>query len=465
MTGPDIPTTATDGQSESLVSALANLSHAAEAYGRTWRVRMVAVLHLMTSFTLAPLYLLPGLVLVLSATWIGLTLILPWLPNPPSVGPVPVFPWAPLAVLLAVTASPLARLACRVQHGRLGAVFGIVESQPPDPLPSNGVPRRVVGFLFGREAWTRVGRSVVAGVHALLSGALVVALVVGGGAGAAGALLGVMYALVLGSPGEVAGLLGLVVAGPLAALAGLSLAPYLVATEVMLHRALHLDAPEVRVIRRLMHVQDSRLRMVDAAEAERRRIERDLHDGAQQRLLALSMTLTRTRTQLARDPDRALELITEAQRESKEVMEELRQVARGLHPRVLTDHGLPSALPVAAGRSPVPVEVDVELEERPSHRAEGVAYYVVCEALTNVAKHASAERVAVRARRVAALAARGGFLLRVTVADDGSGGADPEGGSGLYGLWDRVDAVDGTLTVHSPAGGGTTLTADIPWEA
>ncbi|WP_116247084.1 sensor histidine kinase [Nocardiopsis sp. FIRDI 009] len=419
----------------------------------------------MTSLTLAPLYLLPGLVLVLAATWIGLVLILPWLPGPSPVAPTRALLAVPLAVLVAVTAPPLARMACRVQRGRLGSVFGIVETGPPAPLPPGGGPGRVVGLLFGRDAWTGVGRSVLSGAHALLAGVLVVALVVCGGAGAAGALLGVMYALVLGSAGEVVGLLGLVAVGPLAALVGLRLAPYLVATEVMLYRAVHLDAPEVRVLRRLMHVQDSRLRMVDAAEAERRRIERDLHDGAQQRLLALSMTLTRARTQWARDPDRALALITEAQRESKEVLEELRQVARGLHPRVLTDHGLPSALPVAAGRSPVPVEVDVELTERPSARAEGVAYYVVCEALTNVAKHASAGRVAVRARRVCDPAARGGSLLRVTVTDDGSGGADPEAGTGLYGLWDRVDAVDGTLTVHSPTGGGTTLTADIPWEA
>ncbi|MEV2275646.1 histidine kinase [Nocardiopsis sp. NPDC049922] len=431
---------------------------------------MVAVLHLMTSLTLAVLYLLPGLLLVLSATWIGLTLILPWVPDLVPTGRRPsgvarIVADALFLLVLPVSATLLARLACRVQRDRLGSVFGIVETQPPDPLDPGGGLGRGWRFPFGRDAWAHVARSAVAGVHALLSGALAVALVVCGGAGAMGALLGVMYALVLGAPGAVAGLLVVVVVGPLAALLGLRLAPYLVATEVMLHRALHFDAPEVRVRRRLMHVQDSRLRMVDAAEAERRRIERDLHDGAQQRLLALTMTLTRARTQLARDPDRALALITEAQRESKEVMADLRQVARGLHPRVLTDHGLPSALPVAAGRSPVPVEVDVELDGRPSARAEGVAYHLVCEALTNVAKHASATRVTVSVRRVGRPTGRGGGLVRVTVADDGSGGADPEAGTGLYGLWDRVDAVDGTLTVHSPTGEGTTLTADIPWEA
>ncbi|MER6626476.1 sensor domain-containing protein, partial [Streptomyces sp. NPDC000931] len=208
----------------------------------------------------------------------------------------------------------------------------------------------------------------------------------------------------------------------------------------------------------LVEVTRSRARLVDAFETERRRIERDLHDGAQQRLLALTMTLTRARARLSHDPDGARELITEAQAESREVMTDLRQVARGLHPRVLTDHGLGAALPVAVGRSPVPVRLDVDLAERPSARAEGVAYYVVCEALTNIAKHADAEQVTVAVGRVPA-ARRGGELLCVTVTDDGVGGADPEAGTGLYGLWDRVDAVDGELTVHSPTGGGTVLTA------
>ncbi|WP_449289393.1 sensor histidine kinase [Nocardiopsis chromatogenes] len=202
--------------------------------------------------------------------------------------------------------------------------------------------------------------------------------------------------------------------------------------------------------------------MVDAAEAERRRIERDLHDGAQQRLLAVTLTLSRARSRFDRDPRGARELLDEAQAEAKEVMEELREVARGLHPRVLTDHGLEAALPVAAGRSPVPVKVEVDLEGRPSPRAEGVAYYVASEALTNVAKHARASSARIAVRRVAA---RRGAVLEVKVSDDGAGGADPERGTGLYGLWDRLDAVDGRLEVRSPEGGGTVLTAEIPWEA
>src|SRR5699024_6450287 len=223
--------------------------------------------------------------------------------------------------------------------------------------------------------------------------------------------------------------------------------------------------PEVQVRRRLLHVQDSRLRMVDAAEAERRRIERDLHDGAQQHLLALTLTLTRARVRISKDPEQALALITEAQNEAKQVMEELRQVAKGLHPRVLTDHGLASALPVAAERCPLPVRLQVLLPERPSKRAEGVAYYVACEALTNVTKHARATRVDLVAKHLPQPEHGTAGLLQLTVTDDGCGGADPEVGTGLYGLWDRLDAVDGSLTVHSPPGKGTVLTAHIPWKA
>ncbi|MFD6948550.1 two-component sensor histidine kinase [Nocardiopsis sp. TSRI0078] len=420
----------------------------------------------MTSLALALFYLAPAFMLIVSATWIGFAATAPWQPDVPRRDPDrPAVDAVAFLVALPVAATLLARLACRVQRNRLDNVFGIVETSPPDPLAAHTPLLRAWRFLFGRDAWSAVVYSTVAGAHGLLAAGAVVLLVVCGGATAAGALVGIVFVLAQGAPGDLVGPLVLVVVGPLCALVGLRLAPFVVATEVLLHRMLLFEAPEVRIRRRLVHVQDSRLRMVDAAESERRRIERDLHDGAQQRLLALSMTLTRARSRVGTDPETVLELITEAQRESREVMDELRQVARGLHPRVLTDHGLGAALPVAAGRAPVPVRVDVELGERPSPRAEGVAYYVACEALTNIAKHAGAARVTVAAERIPRPARRGGDLLRLTVTDDGAGGADPEAGTGLYGLWDRVDAVDGTLTVHSPSGEGTVLTADIPWEA
>ncbi|USY17022.1 sensor histidine kinase [Nocardiopsis exhalans] len=437
-----------------------------DARGSTWRVLLVEVLHLMTSLALALFYLLPAtLLLGTAAAWFTLALYLPWTDLSVDLS------FGRLArdtvwflVVMPAAATLLARFACQVQRDRLANVFGIVETSPPDPLADDNPWWRAWRFVFGREAWSMVVYTTVAGIHGLFAAGLVVVLVVCGGAAAVGALFGVVYILAQGSPGDLVGPMALVVAGPLAAVVGLRLTPHMISSEVLLHRLLLFDAPEVRIRRRLLHVQDSRQRMVDEAEAERRRIERDLHDGAQQRLLALTMTLTRARARLAHDPEGAGALIAEAQAESKEVMTELRQVARGLHPRVLTDHGLGAALPVAAGRSPVPARLEVDLDERPSARAEGVAYYVVCEALTNVAKHAGAEQVTVAAERVEGRG-RQGDLLRISVTDDGIGGADPEAGTGLYGLWDRVDAVDGVLTVHSPTGGGTVLTANIPWKA
>ncbi len=435
-----------------------------ETRSDTWRVRLVEVLHLMTSLALALFYLVPAVLLVTAATWLGLRLYVPLGGFPPELVPGHLLVDVVLfMVVFPAMAIVLSRLACYTQRSRLANVFGIVETRPPDPLADSGRWARGLATVFGPEAWSMVVYSTVAGLHGLLAGGLVAVLVVCGGAAALGSLFGIVYVLARGAtPVDLLGPLVLVLSGPVAVLVGLRIARLVVSSEVLLLRTLLFDAPEVRMRRRLLHVQDSRQRMVDVAEAERRRIERDLHDGAQQRLLALTLTLTRARTRLTRDPEGARDLIAEAQRESKEVMTELRQVARGLHPRVLTDHGLGAALPVAAGRSPVPVRLDLELEERPSSRAEGVAYYVVSEALTNVAKHARAGQVRVTLERIAD---RHGDSLRLTVTDDGVGGADPEAGTGLYGLWDRVDAVDGVLTVHSPEGGGTVLTAHIPWEA
>ncbi|WP_328807006.1 sensor histidine kinase [Nocardiopsis coralli] len=435
--------------------------------GTAWRQRAVEVLHLLTSLPLGVFYLLPALMLAAAVTALVLTFARPWLPWSTELGMLPTLSWEVLALaaLLCVLATLTARLACRIQRDRLDTVFGIVEADTPDPLPASGPLMRTWRFLFGARAWSMVVYSTVAGLHGLLLAGTTVVLVVCGAASALGALLGLV--VVLGRGAEGADLwwpLALMLLAPLAALAGIRLAPLVVDSEMYLHRTLLLEAPEARVRRRLMHVQDSRLRMVDAAEAERRRIERDLHDGAQQRLLALTLTLTRARARVGSDPDRALELITQAQQDSREVMDDLRQVARGLHPKVLTDHGLTSALPVAAERAPVPVRLHVDLEERPSKRAEGVAYYVVCEALANVAKHAGAEHVSIHARRIESTRPQRA-LLRVSITDDGVGGADPENGTGLYGLWDRVDAVDGHLIVGTPQGGGTVLTADIPWEA
>ncbi|WP_017607721.1 sensor histidine kinase [Nocardiopsis xinjiangensis] len=431
-----------------------------------WRTRAVQVLHLLTSLPLGLFYLLPALMLATAITALALTFAHPWLAWTQELSITPLTWHTPIyAALLCVAATLTARLACRIQRERLDTVFGIVETQTPDPLPAPGPALRTWRLLFGPHAWSMVLYSTAAGLHGLLLAGTTVLLVVCGTATAAGALLALVVILAETAPASQAWWpLALMLAAPLAALAGIRLAPLAVASEMYLHRTLLLEAPQARVRRRLLHVHNSRLRMVDAAETERRRIERDLHDGAQQRLLALTLTLTRARAHLATDPDSALDLITQAQHASHEVMDELRRVARGLHPKVLTDHGLAWALPVAAERAPVPVQLHLHLHQRPSPRAEGVAYYVVCEALTNVAKHARADQVTVRAEHIPATGPTPA-LLRVSVADNGRGGADPDRGSGLYGLWDRLDALDATLNVTTPQEGGTVLTAHIPWKA
>jgi signal transduction histidine kinase len=201
-------------------------------------------------------------------------------------------------------------------------------------------------------------------------------------------------------------------------------------------------------------LQGSRARVVDSAEAERRRIERNLHDGAQQRLVALAMNLGRARARYDEDPEAARRMLDEAHSDAKLALTELRDLARGLHPAVLTDRGLDAALSGLAARSTVPITLDVQVEPRCSPTIEAIAYFVVSEALTNAAKHAKATSARVTVRRAAQ-------SLRVVVEDDGVGGADP-GGSGLTGLADRVGGVDGSMQVQSPTGGPTVITVELP---
>ncbi|HEX5592715.1 MAG TPA: histidine kinase [Solirubrobacterales bacterium] len=199
----------------------------------------------------------------------------------------------------------------------------------------------------------------------------------------------------------------------------------------------------------------SRHRIVEAGYAERRRVERDLHDGAQQRLMALTMTLRLAREKLDGDPGTSAELLDEAMEELAAATAELREFARGIHPVVLSDRGLAAALGGLAERSPVPVEIAAAPAERLPMPVESAAYFVVAESLTNVARYADAELATVRVER------RDG-ALEVEVSDDGAGGADPDAGTGLRGLADRVAALDGSLSVRSEAGKGTTVEARIP---
>jgi signal transduction histidine kinase len=206
-----------------------------------------------------------------------------------------------------------------------------------------------------------------------------------------------------------------------------------------------------------LEVRRSRARIIEATDAERRRLERDLHDGAQQRLVALAMDLGLARERLDRGDDTAgtAELIGHAHDEAKRAITELRELVRGIHPAVLADRGLDAALSSVAARCPVPVQLDVDLAERPPAAVEATAYFVVAEALTNVAKHSYARQGWVRV-------AQRGPVVVVEITDDGVGGAVVHQSGGLAGLADRVKAVEGTMRLASPPGGPTTLMVELP---
>jgi signal transduction histidine kinase len=198
----------------------------------------------------------------------------------------------------------------------------------------------------------------------------------------------------------------------------------------------------------------SRARVIDAGLAERRELERDLHDGAQQRLVSLALCLRTIEDQLD-DPSSARELLKVAGRELEAALAELRELARGIHPAVLSERGLDAALEALAGRAPLPVRVEATIGERLSEPVQLAVYFVVSDALTNVAKYARASQATVRATR------RDGHVL-VEVSDDGVGGADPSKGSGLNGLADRISALEGRLGIRSEPAHGTVLRAEIP---
>ena len=201
-------------------------------------------------------------------------------------------------------------------------------------------------------------------------------------------------------------------------------------------------------------LQTSRARIVRAGDEQRRRLERNLHDGAQQRLVAATLLLRVAQAQLEKDPPRATQLLQDAARELDAGLEELRELARGLHPGTLTDHGLRGALVSLAERVPLSVELDA-IDERLDRHVEATAYFIVSEALTNVVKHAEASRACVTVERKDS-------SLRLEITDDGTGGADTSQGTGLLGLRDRAEAEGGTLIIVSPAGRGTTITAMLP---
>ncbi|WP_328962090.1 sensor histidine kinase [Streptomyces virginiae] len=249
--------------------------------------------------------------------------------------------------------------------------------------------------------------------------------------------------------------------------------PYLVRLMANVDRAMvrGLLSPSDDLERRIAELESDRGVVVDTAAADLRRIERDLHDGAQARLVALAMGLGLAKEKLLEDPEGAAAMVDEAHGEVKLALQELRDLARGIHPAVLTDRGLDAALSSVAARCVVPVKVAVDLpgdpsgdpagdpsRARPAEAIEGIAYFVVSELLQNVSKHAGPG-----ARGATVEVWRAGARLMIRVSDDGRGGASPSGGSGLAGLAERLGAVDGVLVVDSPAGVGTVVTAELPW--
>ena len=247
------------------------------------------------------------------------------------------------------------------------------------------------------------------------------------------------------------------VAGLVVLLAAAPLTRGLGSVDAALARWLLSPPRDAELKARVTQLEVSRERVVDAAEAERRRIERDLHDGAQQRLVAVAMELGRAKARFADDVDAAAALVDQAHAEAKAALVELRELVRGVHPPVLTERGLDAALSGLAARCSVPVSLQVDVPVRPRPAVEAVAYFTVAETLTNIAKHSRATRASVIVDGGPGPAG----TLNIVISDDGIGGADAAG-AGLTGLADRIAGLDGALSVESPPGGPTIISAVIP---
>ncbi len=371
-------------------------------------------------------------------------------------------PWpVPLLCLLVVFAALPALTA--LHRNRLRSTAGM--EIPPQPgLPDRRTPAGLLAYARSAATWRQLAYHLVAGP---VLGAAAIAAAWAWLAGLLGTLL-YTYAWTLQSGSLLSRgqssppahlhpiprdalltLLGLVL---------LAAAPRLTAAVAAL------DARTTRILlgpsraeeleHRVEHLTQTRTGAVDAADAERRRLERDLHDGTQQRLVALAMNLGLARVQ-AQTAQQAHQALDEAHEEAKAALAELRNLIRGLHPVVLEDRGLDAALSGVAARLPIPVRLTVDVPRRPPPTVEAVAYFVVSESLTNITKHAQASQAEVVVQQA-------GDRLHVIISDDGVGGADPARGTGLTGLANRAASVDGTFDIASPPGGPTLITVDLP---
>ena len=367
----------------------------------------------------------------------------------------------PLAIPFIIGLFWFTRIAGVVERHRLAALLGVDLADPIPPYTPGSLWKRFAQRLTSIPRWKEVGYcllrmpiGMVLGLGTTLAWALSIALVLlpltvrfmpdqqaqfglftassGGAAWAVG----------------LAGLLGFVIVAPWVT----SVAGYL---DAALGRALLGPSTQARLAAEARVAEAGRAAAVGSAETERRRIERDLHDGAQQRLVALAMDLGAARERLETDPEIGKRLVVKAHEESKAALREIRDLVRGIHPVILEDRGLDAALSAVVARCSFPVDLQVSVGERPTASVESAAYFVVSEALTNVERHARATAASV------AIARRGNRLI-VEVSDNGSGGADPTRGTGLAGLAERAAAMGGTLDLLSPPGGPTTLLVEFP---
>jgi signal transduction histidine kinase len=374
-------------------------------------------------------------------------------------------PLMPLWLILVLLVLPPVLTA--MHRHRLRATAGLEIARLPAPGNRWTWPG-LVAYVRAKSTWRQVGYHLAAGPLLAVAGIAAVGMW----------LAGTMYALVYVYGWELSrdnwlrrGMrhrLSLGFAHPLgipvdvyltaAGIAGLLVAPWatagVVALDARVSRALLGPSRAEELQHRVEQLAQTRAGVVDAADAERRRLERDLHDGTQQRLVSLAMNLGMARAETA-TVEEAHQAIAEAHEEAKAALTELRNLVRGLHPPVLEDRGLDAALSGVAARMPIPVRLTVDVPRRPSPTIEAVAYFVVSEGLTNITKHAQASQAEVFVQRT-------GDRLHIIVTDDGAGGADPARGTGLAGLAKRAASVDGTLEIASPPGGPTLLTVDLP---
>lgn len=368
----------------------------------------------------------------------------------------------PLALPIAWVMFAVGHGLASLERSRIATLLDLELADPVDPLRKRGWIRRLWERTLSWPRWKEMIHHVVELPLGLLSFAVVFGVWCW-----SIAMLG-LPAYVQELPDESAKFWLFEVSqgagAVLASIAGivglLVVAPWVTRAVAAVHRrwaALLLgprrDAILVETVTRL---ETSRSAAVDSAEAERRRIERDLHDGAQQRLVALAASLGEARMKLdAGETEAGQALVVGAHQEAKAALKEIRDLVRGIHPVILEDRGLDAALSAVVARAPIPVTLTVEVAERPPPTIESTAYFVVNEALTNVARHSSATRASVAV-------VRAGDRLVVEVRDDGIGGADASRGTGLQGLRDRVAAVGGNMHVISPDGGPTTISVEVP---